>query len=122
MMSQFPYHMKRRKKPKMGVREPSQIRCPAHLQWVRGHECAVRSDQCDGPIQAAHVRAAGDGGTGLKPGDDKTFPLCAFHHWQQHARGEGPFELQHKIDMKALAEQFWQRSPHGKKYRMENEG
>lgn len=58
---------KRRRRPKMGVRKPSQVRCAAHLKWVRGHFCAVKGlngHVCRGRIEAAHVRSGTDGGVG----------------------------------------------------------
>jgi len=87
------------------------IRSPAHLGWVRSHACCVPG--CDGrPIEAAHVRSGTDGGTGIKPGDMWAISLCAAHHRDQHQVGEPEFERRHGIDMKALASEFADRSPH----------
>lgn len=105
---------KRRRREKMGVREPSQIRCAAHLKWVRGHECLVRhwaGHWCYGKIEAAHVRTGTGAGVGIKPGDEWTIPLCAGAHWHQHQIGEAAFERQFGIDMKAIAEGLAARSP-----------
>ena len=96
------------KKPKRDGR----IRSQAHLRWVRAHLCCVANGNCEGPIEAAHVRTGTGGGTGLKPGDNWAISLCRLHHGVQHQRGEGLFETTFGIDMKALAVEFWARSPH----------
>lgn len=86
-------------------------RSPGHRAWVRGHKCCV--DGCGGrPIECAHVRTGTGGGTGLKPGDEWTISLCAYHHREQHQIGEGAFERLYELDMKKLAAEFVARSPH----------
>lgn len=116
--------LKRRKPQKMGLREAPQIRSEKHKQWVRGHECAIAGRNghvCSGKIEAAHVRTGTDGGLNVKPGDNWTIPLCGEAHIRtQHRLGERLFEVTYGINMKAIAEQLWKASPHGKKYRMEN--
>lgn len=84
--------------------------CPAHRAWVRKHHCSVPDCKLL-PIECAHVRRGTDGGTGLKPSDRWTISLCAGHHRQQHDIGEQAFEHRHGIDLSALAEEFWRRSP-----------
>jgi len=61
---------RRRKREPMGVRVSSVIRCHAHLAWVRrAWQCTIKDQHdCQGVIEAAHVRAGTDGGTGMKPG------------------------------------------------------
>jgi len=110
---------RRRKAPKLGVRDRPQVRCPQHLQWVRGHECAVANTNCEGRIQAAHVRKGTDGCLQVKPSDYWAIPLCAFHHKLQHDRGESSFQQGHGIDMKSIAEHLAKRSPH--RHRWEDE-
>ena len=95
-------------KPK---RRDNRIRSQAHLKWVRRHGCCVPCCP-EHRIEAAHVRNGTDGGTSLKPGDDNVIALCWWHHRQQHEIGEAAFEKFYQIDMKALAREFWQRSPH----------
>lgn len=86
-------------------------RSPAHRKWVRDHACCVPG--CNGrPIECAHVRSGTDGGMGMKPSDIFTISLCADHHREQHAIGEKQFEREHGIDMKALAAEFFRKSPH----------
>lgn len=103
------------REPKPGM--PKRIRSPAHTAWVRSHACCVPG--CTRrPIEAAHVRTGTDGGTGMKPGDQWTISLCGGpegHHTEQHRIGEPEFERRHGIDMKALAREFAQRSPHRRK-------
>lgn len=109
---------KRRKAPKMNVREEPQIRCPSHLAWVRGHECAAFSTMyCQGRVEAAHARVGTDGGMSMKPGDNWSLPLCEAHHRIQHQMGERSFEARFKINMKAIAQELWNKSPAGRKYR-----
>lgn len=98
------------KQPKKKRRQGDQVRCPAHLRFVREHRCSVPG--CDlGPIEAAHVRTGGDGGLGVKPGDNRTISLCRFHHVEQHGRGEISFAEKYRIDLAELAATFWQQSP-----------
>jgi hypothetical protein len=106
---------KRKKAQKLGVRAAPQIRSASHLKWIRGHVCSVCGTPGDmqmGRIEAAHARNGTDGGTALKPGDNWTLPLCSYHHAQQHRMGEPYFEARYKIDMKAIAQALWLRSPH----------
>lgn len=103
---------KRKPRKRMNVRQSDRVRSRAHLQWVRGHECAVAGALCSGKTEAAHVRGGTDGGMGMKPGDNWVIPLCQDHHRGQHAVGEAAFEKAHGIDMKATAMGLWQRSPH----------
>ena len=107
---------KRKKPQKLGVRETPQIRCSGHRRWIRGFECTVVSQTCEGKIEAAHVRTGTDGGMGLKPGDNWVIPLCARHHNLQHAMGEMTFEQRYKIDMRAIAKRLWDMSPHRRRY------
>ena len=127
---------RRRKRAKMGVRQESRVRSAAHLQWVRGHECAIAGKSftgtmhglagtsiefrshhaCEGKIQAHHVRVTGDGTTGKKPGDDKTVPLCRTAHDTGHSIGWKSFEARYRVDLTALAAELWKRSPHRVKY------
>ena len=92
--------------------KPGRLRCPAHLKFVRSHRCCV--PHCDRrPIEAAHVRAGTDPqALGSKPGDNWTISLCSHHHAEQHRIGEHNFGIEYNLSMKALAEEFWAKSPH----------
>lgn len=97
-------------KKSMGAGQETRLRSPAHLAFVRSHQCCVPG--CGlAPIEAAHVRTETGGGMGMKPGDDWTISLCATHHNEQHRIGEKSFETKHSIDMKALAREFAAASP-----------
>jgi len=52
---------------------------------------------------------------GIKPSDRWTISLCRDCHSEQHRIGEGPFERRHTINMKALAAEFFAKSPHRSK-------
>lgn len=110
--------LQRRKREPMLVRDPSVIRSPAHLAFVRGFVCAVSptyGHECGGKTEAAHCRTGTDGGTGMKPSDCYTLPLCTNHHAEQHRIGEKSFEAKYKIDMKAIASKLWSISKAAKK-------
>lgn len=130
---------KRRKRPRMGLRESGVIRCPSHLKWVRGCECAIDGKlihdpdkglgvyvhQCQGRIEAHHVREGDHGqGMGQKPDDSSAVPLCSAAHQLGHTKGWKTFEAMYRVDLSALAEKLWAQSPHRKvweqKQRMEN--
>jgi 5-methylcytosine-specific restriction endonuclease McrA len=85
-------------------------RSPAHRAWVRGHACSACGSTAG--IECAHVRTGTDGGTGIKPSDRWCISLCGDCHRRQHQWGEGTFERQWGINMKALAEAFVKASPH----------
>ena len=95
-------------------RRSSRVRCEAHLRWIRKHACCVPG--CDGTIiEAAHVRVGTDGSMGEKPSDKWAISLCWQHHRISHSHGEMSFESDHNLDLKALAEEFAQRSPYRKR-------
>jgi len=100
----------RKKRTPYGVREPSVIRVPGFLSYVRKHECAVTvkfTFFCEGSTEAAHVRTGTDGGTGMKPSDCYALPLCSGHHRRQHQIGEQQFEKDWGIDMRKIADGMW---------------
>lgn len=101
----FPQRIKR-DSGKKGVGK----RSPAHRAWVRGHACCACGTMT--AIECAHVRVGTDGGTGIKPSDRWTISLCKECHARQHQLGEPMFEKCSDINMKALAEEFFRRSPH----------
>lgn len=89
----------------------SRWRSTAHCNFVRGHECSNPKCQDGRPIEVAHVRDGTDCGMARKPSDYWTISLCQTCHSRQHAIGEGPFEDEAGIDMKALATEFANASP-----------
>ena len=128
--------LRKRKRPKMGLRKPPQLRSLQHLRFVRGHECAIRdrtgrwkniegwnriaSHVCNGPIQAAHIRMDTDGGAGCKPSDSFTIPLCVEAHVEQGQIGEEAFEKRYGIDTHKIAAELRRLSP--ARARMEKKG
>lgn len=53
-----------------------------HLAFIRQLPCSVCATNY--AIDAAHIRFANPCGTGLKPSDEHTVPLCRNHHSEQH--------------------------------------
>lgn len=111
--------LKRRKRERTRPPRTDRVRCPGHLQWVRGHECAVAGladafNRCVGRIETHHVKTRGAGG-----GDDQVIPLCTRHHGQLDSPGWSArrFEEYFGIDMKKIAADLWQYSPRGQAYR-----
>lgn len=117
------YLKARPKYPKSGIDRGGPLRCPQHLQWIRGRACII-ADCAERIIQACHVRDnlpanAGRGGMGKKPGDNWTVPMCWLHHKEQGDINEGPFERKYGINLVALAEKYAAASPH--RWRWEQE-
>lgn len=109
--------LKRRKRESFGTREPAQIRSDGHLSFCRGFACSILGKhECQGKIEAAHVRGGTDGGMGLKPSDCFVIPLCAEGHREQHQIGEAAFETKYQIKMRVIADKLWSLSKHRLKY------
>ena len=85
-------------------------RSPAHRNFVRSHACCGCGASVG--IESAHVRTGTSGGMGMKPSDRWCISLCGECHSLQHRIGEQSFEALKRIDMKALAEEFYRTSPH----------
>lgn len=123
------YNLKRRKAPKMGVRERPQVRSEKFKQYVRGFPCLLAGKPghvCSGRIQFAHVRMEGDGGMGLKPSDSRGLPMCENAHlWDQHVKGEKAFEAKWGVNLVVEAERHWNAwlngTEAGRAYRRERE-
>ena len=128
----------RKKRPKMGVRIPTHIRCRGHLVWVKSRACLIEGKystasagaykhECSDTMDPHHVHFETDGGTGIKPSDCWTIPLCRKAHDLVHFHGEDAFARMWRIGsgdasaLKTLAEQAWALSPAGKRWRMANE-
>ena len=74
-----------------------------HDEWIRRHGCVVIplgffGATWRGPVQAAHAKSRGAGGSWRD-----LVPLCAFHHAQQHRIGTKAFEKKWDIDLAAEA-------------------
>lgn len=96
------------------IRGKPKLRSKAHRDWIRGHRCSVTGCM-KMPIEVAHVRTAATAGMGMKSSDAFCLSLCSQHHWQSHALGEHTFQVMYDLDLKALAREFYQRSPHRQK-------
>lgn len=96
------------------IRAKPKLRSKAHRDWVRGHRCSV-SGCFMMPIETAHVRSAATAGMGMKSSDAFCLSLCGQHHRQSHTVGEHTFQVMYDIDLKKLAREFYERSPHRKK-------
>lgn len=118
-MARTIYSPKRRRAVKMGVREPSVIRCAGHLQWVRGCVCLIGNQhECGGKMEAHHVKIGGSGGMALTGGDDEAVPLCAKAHAELHQHGERTFAAKYGTgDLLLRARNHWRVSPAGIRYR-----
>jgi len=109
------FPLRRRKKTAMNCRDSGMIRSDGHLQFCRGFRCSIAdhpAHECEGKIEACHVRAGTDGGTSLKPSDCFVIPICAGGHRLQHQIGEAAFETRFGINMKAIAAKLWKASAH----------
>lgn len=83
---------------------------PRHRRFVRSHLCSVLGC-ANRPIEFAHYRTAANSGVGVKPHDRFGLSLCRAHHREQHVIGQPEFQRRYAIDMAALAEAFYARSP-----------
>lgn len=88
----------------------ARLRSTAHRDWVRGHYCSVPG--CAGmPIDVAHINRSRFRGAGEKSSDAFTVALCHGHHMETH-QGEKSFERKYGLDLMALAQIFYRKSPH----------
>ena len=87
-------------KPKPKLRKRSQ-----HLTFVRQLPCVACGKAA--PSEAAHVRTGTDGGTGMKPGDRYSVPLCTACHAKQHRTGELTFWSALRVDPLNVAARLW---------------
>jgi hypothetical protein len=85
--------------------KPHLRRRQQHLAFVRQLPCVACGKAA--PSEAAHVRAATDGGTAVKPGDRYAVPLCTACHAKQHRIGELSFWSQRRIDPLNVALRLW---------------
>lgn len=75
---------------------------PGFVEFVHRQGCVVARqartfEGCLGPIQVAHVRSRGAGGSWRD-----TVPLCLGHHREQHSIGVKTFAKRHCLDL-----EFW---------------
>lgn len=110
---------KRRKAPKMGVRQPTGLVCDGHRKWVKGFECLIAGrlgHACIMPMHPHHVRKGTHTGMSQTPDDSVVVPLCLAAHEEVH-KGHDTFEAKYGLNLSKIAEQLWARSPHRLKLR-----
>lgn len=81
------------------IPKPKRERDEAYLAWIRTLPCLV----CGGTlsVDAHHVREKGKGGTGTKPSDRRTVPLCREAHSSYHDIGRVRFEATFRLNLEA---------------------
>lgn len=75
------------------AREPRTPRSDHYLRFVSSFPCLI----CSRPADAHH--AIGQAGTGIKPSDFGTVPLCRLHHVELHQSGPRTFEDSHGLQL-----------------------
>lgn len=70
-------------------------------ELIRAMPCLLLGSGCWGPIEAAHVRSRGAGGT-----KRDLVPLCSAHHREQHDQGTKTFAARHGLDLRAAADRL----------------
>jgi hypothetical protein len=88
------------------------LRSPSHLAAVRKFLCiAFERKECEGKIEACHVRdVAPLGHGGAKPDDTFVVAMCRRHHRESEKR-EGAWGREMGLDVLALALEFASQSP-----------
>ncbi len=112
---------RRRARGRPSTRTPEARRSEGHLAWIRKQPCCLRGlwprgdenlgvHKCKGDVIAAHIRIETRGGTGLKPNDGYTLPMCQAAHADEH-RGPRTFAKRWGFDPKARAISYADSSP-----------
>jgi hypothetical protein len=88
------------------------LRSAKHLAAVRKYLCiAYERKECEGPVEACHVRdVAPLGHGGAKPDDTYVVSMCRKHHRESEKR-EGAWGREMGLDVLALALEFASKSP-----------
>lgn len=82
-----------------------------HAEFIRQQPCCIGHPLCRMyRVEAAHTES---GGIGRKAHRRTLVPLCSLHHASLHNAGVLTFERVCNVDLKALAAQYWENSPHG---------
>lgn len=104
---------KLRKMVKSGIlRAPERV-WPRHRAWLRRHHCVV-THCLQEPVEVSHIRTASNAGTGLRPHDASSVPMCGGptgHHAEYHRRGHKTFEAKYRLELAAIAAEFTRFSP-----------
>jgi hypothetical protein len=88
------------------------VRSAQHLAFVRKRLCiAWARQECEGKVEAAHVKDLAPLGRGsVKPDDTFTVSMCRRHH-QESEKNEGAWGREMGLDVMALALEFAASSP-----------
>lgn len=92
-------------------------RSASHRKWIRGFGCSVPGCATY-PVECAHVQASSEvpeeerGGTGYKPHDKWTYPLCRDHHEEAHRTGHNVMDEKYGLDRAEIARTLYKISPH----------
>jgi hypothetical protein len=78
---------------------------PDYLAWIRTLTCCVGNLECEGAVEAAHVKSKGAGGCD----EGNTVPCCTRHHFIQHTIGIRSFAVRYDLNLAALANALWLR-------------
>ena len=93
----------RPRKADKSKRRFANLRDEAYQGWIRQQPCVISGEitafRCVGPVECAHVKSRGAGGTDR----GNCLPLCASHHRYQHAIGARSFEKVFRLDLAAVA-------------------
>lgn len=90
----------------VGRRKPDLRQRPRHLAFIRSlGVCIACGARCT--VEAMHVRAGTDGGTGLKPSDRFCLPGCPACHRRSHQIGELAFWSELGIDPLDYSARLW---------------
>lgn len=109
----------RRKAPKSGIRSDKR-NFPSHLAWVRKFVCvAFKAAECDGRMEAHHVKETAGGGMGIKPADYWAVPLCSHHHATLHQIGAKSFEAKYAVNLIDQAQKLAATSPYKREWETE---
>ena len=91
--------------------EPDERKHPKHLEWIKKQRCLLHGGECGGQVVPHHVRNGTGAGTGLKPDDRWTVPLCFWHHDRLHREGWRTFERVYNVNLRSEALRLAERSP-----------
>lgn len=100
----------RRKPLRSGIERGPKREWSRHRKFLRAHRCVVPGCMCE-PIEVSHIRTAANAGTGIKPADWFAVPKCHEHHAEYHRIGHDSFEAKYRVNLRALAVEFTQKSP-----------
>jgi hypothetical protein len=90
-----------------GIRRQNGRLRPKHLAWLRSLGMCICCGAVVLNIEAMHIRAGTDGGTGIKPSDRFALPGCHACHMRQHQIGELAFWAELGIDPLDYSARLW---------------